>query len=66
MLEVILDDSIILIVYAIMLGLIVGLFFGAYRLYKKNMEQDRSGDSAKLTSSKGEGPGQSRFAVMAE
>ena len=56
-LEVILDDSIILIVYAIMLALIVGLFFGAYRLYKKNMEVDNSGGSDKLTSNKGAGPG---------
>ena len=31
--QVILDDSVVLIVYALMLALIIGLFVGAYILY---------------------------------
>ena len=33
--QVLLDDSVVLIVYALMIALIVALFFGAYMLYKK-------------------------------
>jgi len=33
--QVLFDDSVIIIVYALMLALIIGLFIGAYTLYKK-------------------------------
>ena len=34
--KVIMDDSIVLIVYAVMLAIIIALFVGAYFLYKRN------------------------------
>lgn len=37
-LEVLLDDSVIIIVYALILALIIGLGIGAYRLYQKSKE----------------------------
>ena len=33
--EVIMDDSVVLIVYALMIAVIIALFIGAYLLYKK-------------------------------
>ena len=36
--QVLLDDSVVLIVYAIMIALIVGLLIGAYILGKKAIE----------------------------
>lgn len=35
-LQVLFDDSVIIIVYALILALIIGLFIGAYTLYKKS------------------------------
>ena len=53
--QVLLDDSVVLIVYAIMIALIVGLLIGAYILAKRAMERRNASvvvedDSDKLTS----------------
>ena len=37
--EVLLDDSIILLVYALILALIIGLLIGAYTLYKRAVDR---------------------------
>ena len=66
--QVLFDDTIIVIVYALMLALIIGLFIGAYTLYKKNKANAPVGDasSAKLTSNRGDDVGTSKFAKMRE
>ena len=39
--EVLLDDSIILLVYALILAIIIGLFVGAYVLYKRARDRQQ-------------------------
>jgi len=65
--QVLFDDSIILIMYALMIAVIVGLFFGAYMLYKRNLSQQSSvSGSDKLTSNKADQVGRSKYAEIAE
>lgn len=62
---VLFDDSIIIIVYALMLALIIGLFIAAYKHYKnaKNARVVSGADreSDKLTSNIGNDIAKSRF-----
>jgi len=54
--QVLFDDSVIIIVYALMLALIIGLFIGAYMLYKKASKKvpvAADASSEKLTSNRG-------------
>lgn len=52
--QVLFDDSVIIIVYALILALIIGLFIGAYTMYKKAQASRQSvvDDPDKLTSDK--------------
>ena len=64
--EVLLDDSIILLVYALILAIIIGLLVGAYVLYKRARDRqqqnnDQKPSSDKLTSNKDDTVGKSQF-----
>jgi len=51
--QALMDDSVVLIVYTLMLALIIAIFFVAYRLYKKREAAQRVNKpvgSEKLTS----------------
>lgn len=62
--QVIMDDSVIVLVYALMAALIIALFVGAYYLYKKvsaRPEPDRMAASDKLTSNQADRVGASQY-----
>jgi hypothetical protein len=62
--QVIMDDSVVLIVYALMLTVIIALFFAAYMLYKKAIANSNNvvpEDKDKLTSNRGEPMAKSKF-----
>jgi|FrelakmetLWP11LW_1041352.scaffolds.fasta_scaffold64021_1 ABC-type dipeptide/oligopeptide/nickel transport system permease component len=53
--KVLMDDSVVLIVYAVMLAIIIALFVGAYYLYKRNSTPSKApSEKDKLTSNRGE------------
>jgi len=62
--QVIMDDSVILIVYALMLAVIIALFIAAYMLYKKAIANSNNvgpSEQDKLTSNRGEPQQKSKF-----
>lgn len=67
--QVILDDSVVLLVYALMLAVIVALFVAAYFLYKRVKERQAEqaplndvAPSDKLTSNQADPVGASKYA----